>query len=90
MTISSDCYTAAQSHTVLAGGAGVGTAYLLNPSANNPWQKWKVAQSGGGTLTITNVGNGLTLDVAGTTAGSNGMTNPPNSSAAGQSWTVAS
>ncbi|WP_329563205.1 alpha-galactosidase [Kitasatospora sp. NBC_01266] len=88
--ISDNCYTATQSHTVLAAGGGVGTAYLLNPTANNPWQEWKVAQNSAGTLTITNVGNGLTLDVAAATAGSSGMTNPANSGAAGQSWTVLS
>ncbi len=88
--LTDNCYTSAQAHTVLAGGGGVGSAYLLNPSANNPWQKWKVAQNGTGALTITNVGNGLTLDVAGATAGSTGMTNPANSAAAGQSWTVLS
>ncbi|MER5637936.1 alpha-galactosidase [Kitasatospora sp. NPDC002227] len=90
VTISTNCYTSAQSHTVLAAGGGVGTAYLLNPSANNPWQKWKVTQNASGALTITNVGNGLTLDVSGTSAGSNGMTDPANSSAPGQSWTVLS
>ncbi|WP_078911031.1 alpha-galactosidase [Streptomyces sp. NRRL WC-3742] len=90
VTITDNCYTAAQTHTVLAGGGGVGSAYLLNPSPNNPWQKWKVTQNSAGALTITNVGNGLALDVAGTTAGSTGMTNPANSAAAGQSWTVLS
>ncbi|MGF1431846.1 alpha-galactosidase [Kitasatospora sp. LaBMicrA B282] len=90
VTISDDCYTATQNHTVLAGGAGVGTAYLLNPSPNNPWQEWKVTQNSSGALTITNVGNGLALDVAGATAGANGMTNPPNSGAAGQSWSLLS
>ncbi|MDH6121776.1 alpha-galactosidase [Kitasatospora sp. GAS204A] len=90
VTITDNCYTSAQNHTVLAAGGGVGTAYLLNPSANNPWQKWKVTQNSAGALTITNVGNGLTLDVAGSTAGSTGMTNPANTGAAGQSWTVLS
>ncbi|MDH6114419.1 alpha-galactosidase [Kitasatospora sp. MAP12-15] len=90
VTITDNCYTATQSHTVLAAGGGVGTAYLLNPSANNPWQKWKVTQNSSGALTVTNVGNGLTLDVSGTAAGSNGMTNPANTSAAGQAWTVLS
>ncbi|GAA1957857.1 alpha-galactosidase [Kitasatospora viridis] len=89
VTISDNCYTATQSHTVLAAGGGVGTAYLLPPTANNPWQEWKVIQGATG-ITITNVGNGLTLDVSGTAAGSNGVTNPANSSAAGQSWTVLS
>ncbi|MFB7668271.1 alpha-galactosidase [Kitasatospora sp. NPDC056138] len=88
--ISDNCYTAAQNHTVLAGGSGVGTAYLLNPSAGNPWQEWKVTQNSAGALTITNVGNGLTLDVSGTTAAANGMTNPADSTAKGQSWTVLS
>ncbi|PYC67437.1 hypothetical protein C7C46_30330 [Streptomyces tateyamensis] len=78
-------------HSVLAAGGGVGTAYLLNPSAGNPWQEWKVQQNTStGTLTITNTGNGLTLDTSGTTTGSNGMTNPANSSAAGQNWTLLS
>ncbi|MEU9045577.1 MULTISPECIES: alpha-galactosidase [unclassified Kitasatospora] len=90
VTITDNCYTAAQTHAVLAGGGGVGSAYLLNPSADNPWQKWKVTQNSAGALTVTNVGNGLVLDVAGTTAGSTGMTNPANSAAAGQSWTVLS
>ncbi|MFD8705633.1 alpha-galactosidase [Kitasatospora sp. NPDC059648] len=90
VTISDNCATAAQTHTVLAGGNGVGSAYLLNATPGNPWQKWKVTQSGSGALTVTNVGNGLTLDVAGTTAGSPGMTNPANPAAAGQSWTVLS
>ncbi|AUY53247.1 hypothetical protein EH183_35030 [Streptomyces sp. CB01881] len=89
VTITDNCYTATQTHTVLAAGGGVGTAYLLNPSANNPWQKWKVAQNSAGALTITNVGNGLVLDVA-AAAGSTGMTNPANPAAAGQSWTVLS
>ncbi|WP_035795116.1 alpha-galactosidase [Kitasatospora mediocidica] len=88
--ITDNCYTAPQSHTVLAGGAGVGSAYLLAPSANNPWQKWKVTQNSAGALTITNVGNGLTLDTAGSTAGSTGMTNPPNPAAPGQTWSVLS
>ncbi|MFE9424711.1 alpha-galactosidase [Kitasatospora sp. NPDC006697] len=86
--ISDNCSTAGQSHTVLAAGGGVGSAYLLNPSANNPWQEWKVSQNANGTLTITNVGNGLTLDANGTAAGTTVMTKPANSSAAGQSWTV--
>ncbi|MDH6136698.1 alpha-galactosidase [Kitasatospora sp. MAA4] len=90
VTITDNCYTSAQTHTVLAAGGGVGSAYLLNPSANNPWQKWKVTQNSSGALTLTNVGNGLVLDVAGTAAGSTGMTNPANSAAAGQSWTVLS
>ncbi|WP_369185486.1 alpha-galactosidase [Streptomyces sp. Y1] len=90
VTITDNCYTAAQAHTVLAGGAGVGSAYLLNPSPNNPWQKWKVTQNSAGALTVTNVGNGLTLDVAGSAAGSTGMTNPANPAAAGQRWTVLS
>ncbi|MBD0692260.1 alpha-galactosidase [Streptomyces sp. CBMA123] len=90
VTIADNCNTAAQTHAVLAGGGGVGSAYLLNPSPDNPWQKWKVTQNSGGALTITNVGNGLVLDVAGTTAGSTGMTEPANSAAAGQSWTVLS
>ncbi|MFE0461755.1 alpha-galactosidase [Kitasatospora sp. NPDC058965] len=78
-------------HGILAGGGGVGTAYLLGYSAGNPWQEWKVQQNTGtGTLSITNVGNGLTLDVSGTTAGSNGMTNPANSTAPGQNWTLLS
>ncbi|WP_406112013.1 alpha-galactosidase [Kitasatospora purpeofusca] len=90
VTITDNCYTVVQAHTVLAGGGGVGSAYLLNPTPNNPWQKWKVTQNSAGALTITNVGNGLVLDVAATTAGSTGMTNPPSPAAAGQSWTILS
>ncbi|MFI6154490.1 alpha-galactosidase [Kitasatospora sp. NPDC051170] len=90
VTITDNCYTVAQAHTVLVGGNGVGSAYLLNPSPNNPWQKWKVTQNSSGALTVTNVGNGLTLDVAGTAAGSAGMTNPANPASAGQSWSVLS
>ncbi|MDH6707236.1 alpha-galactosidase [Kitasatospora sp. MAA19] len=88
--ITDNCTTGTQVHTVLAAGGGVGSAYLLNPSANNPWQKWKVTQNGSGALTITNVGNGLTLDASGTGAGSTVMTDPASSTAAGQSWTVLS
>ncbi|MFE9424013.1 alpha-galactosidase [Kitasatospora sp. NPDC006697] len=87
--ITDNCNTpGAQVHTVLSGGNGVGTAYLLNSYPGNPWQKWKVAQSGSGALTVTNVGNGLTLDVAGTTPGSYVLTNPANTAAPGQSWTT--
>ncbi|MER6303600.1 alpha-galactosidase [Kitasatospora sp. NPDC001539] len=90
VTITDGCSTAAQTHTVLSGGSGVGSAYLLNASPGNPWQKWKVTRNAGGALTVTNVGNGLTLDVAGAAADSPAMTNPANPAAAGQSWTVLS
>ncbi|MER7670847.1 alpha-galactosidase [Kitasatospora sp. NPDC096128] len=88
--ISDACGTGTQSHTVLAAGSGAGSAYLLNPTANNPWQEWKVTQNGTGALTITNVGNGLTLDAPSGTPGATVLTDPADSSAPGQSWTVTS
>ncbi|WP_045304405.1 alpha-galactosidase [Saccharothrix sp. ST-888] len=88
--ISDNCNTGTQVHTVLAGGNGTGSAYLINATPDNPWQKWKVTQNSAGALTITNVGNGLTLDIAGTTTGSTALTNPANPAANGQSWSILS
>jgi alpha-galactosidase len=89
--ISDNCNTGTQVHTVLAGGGGVGSAYMLNYSPGNPWQEWKVLQNTStGALTITNVGTGLALDISGTAAGSTVMTNPANSAAAGQNWSTVS
>ncbi|GAA2152576.1 hypothetical protein GCM10009760_49360 [Kitasatospora kazusensis] len=90
--ISDNCDTGTQVHTVLAAGSAAGnSAYLLNASPGNPWQEWRVLQNTTtGTLTITNVGNGLTLDTSGTTPGSTVVTNQPNGAAPGQAWTVTS
>ncbi|MEY9946548.1 alpha-galactosidase [Kitasatospora sp. GAS1066B] len=90
--ISDNCATGTQVHTVLAAGTGAGnSAYLLNYSPGNPWQEWRAQQNTStGALTITNVGNGLTLDTSGTTAGATVVTNSPNASAAGQAWTTLS
>ncbi|MDH6133775.1 alpha-galactosidase [Kitasatospora sp. MAA4] len=89
--ISDNCNTGTQVHTVLAGGGGVGSAYLLNYSAGNPWQEWRVVQNTAtGALGITNVGTGLALDASGTAAGSTAVTDPANAAAPGQSWTLKS
>ncbi|WP_152648595.1 alpha-galactosidase [Streptacidiphilus anmyonensis] len=90
--ISDDCDTSTQVHTVLAAGTSAGdSAYLLNYSAGNPWQEWRVVQNTAtGALTVTNVATGLALDTAGTAAGSTVVTNSPNPSAPGQSWSLVS
>ncbi|MEV6010131.1 alpha-galactosidase [Streptomyces sp. NPDC051976] len=90
--ISDNCDTGTQVHSVLAAGTGAGnTAYLLKSSPGNPWQEWRVMQSTTtGALTLTNVGNGMTLDTTGTTAGSSVVTNNANGAAPGQSWTLLS
>jgi alpha-galactosidase len=90
--ISDNCNTPTQVHSVLAAGTSAGnSAYLLNYSAGNPWQEWRVLQNTTtGALTITNVGTGLALDTAGSAAGSAVVTNSPNGAAAGQSWTTLS
>ncbi|WP_329569542.1 alpha-galactosidase [Kitasatospora sp. NBC_01266] len=90
--ISDNCDTGTQVHTVLAAGAAAGnSAYLLNYSPGNPWQEWRVLQNTStGALVISNVGNGMTLDTAGTTAGSTVVTNSPSGSAPGQSWSLLS
>jgi alpha-galactosidase len=87
--ITDNCATSAQTHAVLSAGAQAGnSAYLLNSSPGNAWQEWKVQPGGTGGLTLTNAGNGMVLDVSGSAAGSVVVTNPGNSAAAGQNWTV--
>ncbi|MBF9066650.1 alpha-galactosidase [Streptacidiphilus fuscans] len=90
--ISDNCDTSTQVHTVLAAGTGGGDpAYLLNYSAGNAWQEWRVVQNTAtGALTIANVATGLALDTAGTGAGSTVVTNAPNPAASGQAWNLVS
>ncbi|MEV4558223.1 alpha-galactosidase [Kitasatospora sp. NPDC049285] len=90
--ISDNCYTPTHQHTVLAAGTQPGnSAYLLNYSAGNPWQEWKVVQNTAtGALTITNVATGLILDTTSTTPTSGVVTNTPNGNTPGQSWTLLS
>lgn len=90
--ISDNCNTPTHVHTVLAAGTSPGnSAYLLNYSAGNPWQEWKVLQNTStGALTITNVATGLVLDTSGTGATSSVVTDTANGAAAGQAWTLLS
>ncbi|WP_042377434.1 alpha-galactosidase [Streptacidiphilus melanogenes] len=90
--ISDNCDTPTQVHTVLAAGSSPGdSAYLLNYSAGNPWQEWRVVQNTAtGALTVTNVATGLALATTGTTPGSTVVTASPNPTAPAQSWTLLS
>jgi alpha-galactosidase len=91
--ISDNCNTGTQVHTVLAANTQPGdSAYLLNYSAGNPWQEWRVLQNTAtGALTVTNVATGLALDTSGSAGtGSTVVTNTANAAAPGQSWTLLS
>jgi len=84
-------YGGTQEHgTLTAPAVQGGTVTAINAfDPSNARQKWRVTQSAGGVLTITNVATGLVLATGGTTAGSAIALVTANPADPAQGWTLA-